>query len=49
MSSKSIFSDMSFSVMLKNALSHPGINEKTKLSLDFVEYNTRSLSEIMNT
>lgn len=49
MSSKSIFSDMNFSVMLKQALRHPSIEQKTKLSLDFVENNTAYLSEIMNT
>mmetsp|Transcript_7849 Transcript_7849/g.8897 ORF Transcript_7849/g.8897 Transcript_7849/m.8897 type:complete len:85 (-) Transcript_7849:347-601(-) len=49
MSSKSIFSDMNISVLIKQALKHPSIEQKTKLSLDFVENNTAYLSQIMNT
>ena len=49
MSSKSIFSDMNLSVLIKQALKHPTVERHTKLSLDFVQNNTAYLSEIMNT
>jgi len=49
MSSKSIFSDMNISVLIKQALKHPTFEKQKKLSLDFVENNTAYLSEIMNT
>lgn len=49
MSGKSLFSDMNLSVLIKQAFSHASIENKRKLSLDFVENKTTYLSEIMNT
>lgn len=48
-SSKSMFSELSLSGIVKKAMGNKAINDRTRYSLDFLENNTRSLSEIMNT
>ena len=48
-SSKSIFTDANLSSLISQTLKHPVVELQTKCSIDFIEYNTTYLSDILNT